>query len=357
MLRVGFDLGKRKSWIVIENETGKIVLNKKVQTTRPALTAIFSSIERAEVLLEASTSSEWVARLLESFGHLVHVADPNFGPMYANLDKRIKNDERDANGLLYALSVGAFRLAVRRSDEELHIKTLLSSRDALVRSRTKLINRTRATLQRFGIVEDKSEAADYADAVRRDCLDERLQADLEPTLRVLDELTKEIGELDEALEREAMKNPIVVRLEKIPGIGPITALAFVYALSDAKRFKNADAAASYLGLVPSLIASGELEIRGRITKRGDSVARALLHGAAGQIMRSTDPRVAELRNWALDIVKRRGGKKKGGRGIARTALARRLARIMWAMWRDGTDFNATRTAAVIAKEELAAAAE
>lgn len=354
MLMVGFDLGKRKSWVIIEDEHGKVLFDKKAATTRAGLQAIFGGCGPSKILLEASTSSEWVARFLEAMGHVVLVVDPNFGPMYAHTDKRLKTDRRDAHALLYALKVGAFRLAVRRSEEEMLIKSLLSSRDVLVRNRVKLINRTKATLQRFGILDDVEKPNSYADSVRRDCTSDRLLAGLEPSLCVLDGLSREISKLDEALEAEAAKNPLAVRLEQIPGVGKITALAFVYAVSDVKRFQSADAVAAYLGLVPNIVASGEHEFRGGITKRGDSVARALLHGAAMMIMRSKDPSVADLRAWALALAQRRGGKKKGGHGIARSALARRLARIMFAMLRDDTNFKAELTAAP-SREEAAAA--
>jgi transposase len=345
MLMVGFDLGKRKSWIVVEDEDGKIIRDRKVETSAAALIEFFRGLGKCEILLEASTSSEHVARLLTELGHVVHIADPNFGPMYARRNKSLKTDRRDAHALLDALKLHAFRLVARRSDNELLIKTLLTSRTSLVRSRTKLINGTRAAMQRFGIVEDKSRALGYADSVRRDCSNEALREILEPTLCTLDETSRRIAQLDEALMRSELANhPMVAKFEEIPGVGRITALAFIYAISDVKRFDNSAGVAAYLGMVPSINASGDREHRGGITRCGDVVARTLLHDAAMHIMRSNDPRVASLRNWAHDLQQRRGGKKKGGHNIARSALARRLARLMYAMWRDGTDFKPELTA-------------
>jgi len=357
MFMVGFDLGKRKSWVVIGDVEGNIHLDRKLFTTPEDLTAIFGGREHCTVLMEASTSSEWVARYVESLGHDVIVADPNFQPMYAHLDKRLKTDQRDAHGLLFALRVGAFRVAVRRSNDELLLKVMLSSRDQLVRQRTKLINRTKATLQRFGIlgIGETCEPESFADEVRRDCSHEQLRENLESSLRVLDALSGEIGQLDTRLTSEAERHPVARQLDQIPAIGPITALAFVHALSDVKRFKTADEVASYLGLVPSIFASGETESRGGITKRGDVVARSLLVGAALNIMRSKDPAVRPLRDWANDLARRHGGKKKGGNSIAKCALARRLARIMFAMWRDQTPFKAEKTRAVSTTTEALAA--
>lgn len=357
MNRVGFDLGKRKSWVVMRGADGKIILDEKVFTTHKDLTAVFASHGPCTILMEASTSSEWVARHLESLGHDVIVADPNFQPMYAHIDKRLKTDQRDAHALEFALGVLAFHPAVRRSDEELFLKAMLSSRDQLVRQRTKLINRTKATLQRFGVLGlgESCEPESVADEVRRDCSIERLREILEPSLRMLDALSCEIKLFDEQLAIEAERHPVAKKLDRIPCVGPITSLAFVLAISDVERFKSGDEVASYLGLVPSIFASGDHESRGGITKRGDVVARTLLVGAALNIMRSKDPAVRTLRDWANDVSRRRGGKKKGGNSIAKCALARRLARIMFAMWRDETSYNAVRTGpASTTTEDLAA---
>lgn len=356
---VGFDLGKRKSWVVIRSGDGdrKILVDKKVLTTREDLSAAFAGHGRCVILMEASTSSEWVARHLESLGNEVIVADPNFQPMYAHLDKRLKTDQRDAHSLLFALGVGAFRPAVRRSDDELHLKAMFSSRDQLVRCRTKLINRAKATLQRFGVLGlgETCEPESFSDEVRRDCSLEQLREILEPSLRMLDALTCEVKQLDEQLAAKAECHPIAKHLDQIPCVGPITALAFVHAISDVKRFTSGDQVASYLGLVPSLFASGEFESRGGITKRGDVVARTLLVGVALNIMRSKNPAVRDLRDWANDLSRRRGGKKKGGNSIAKCALARRLARIMFAMWRDGTSYTAARTGPASMTTEVLAA--
>src|SRR5581483_805413 len=111
-----------------------------------------------------------------------------------------------------------------------------------------------------------------------------------------------------------------------------------------KRFDNANRVAAYLGLIPSMKASGDMEKRGGITKRGDRAARTLVHGSALAIMASKDPDAQPLQRWALELSRRRGGKKNGGNAKARSALARRLARILYAMWRDNKPFKSELTA-------------
>jgi transposase len=345
MKMVGFDLGKSKSHVVVEDESGNVIFNKKINTKRADLIDVFRRFSECKILMEASTSSEWVARLLEGMGNEVIVADPNFGPMYAQRDKKQKTDERDAHALLQALKLSAFRRSVRRSDRELVIKAQLNARTSLVRNRTKLLSYTRAVLQRFGYEHcEKTSPETLVDSLRRNCTEQRLLELLEPVFVVIDATTKQIKLLDEQLEAEADKEPVVKKLEEVPGVGKLVALAFVHAISDVKRFDDGDKVAAYLGLVPSIKASGNMESRGGITKRGDAAARTLLHTAALQIMDSKDPRARSLQVWAEGISHRRGGKKNGGNAKARSALARRLARILFAMWRDNTPFKADLTA-------------
>ena len=119
----------------------------------------------------------------------------------------------------------------------------------------------------------------------------------------------------------------------MPGVGPITAVAFVAALDDVARFDNAHQVQAYLGLVPSEYSSGERQLRGRITKRGNSRVRWLLVEAGWRVLRSADPGAAALRAWGERIALRRGKR------IAVVALARRLAGILYAVWRDDTTYH------------------
>src|SRR5262249_50068502 len=124
-----------------------------------------------------------------------------------------------------------------------------------------------------------------------------------------------------------------------PSIGAITAAAFVAALDDVGRFagrRGAGQVTSYLGLVPREYSSGEQQQRGRVMRSAHPEVHALLVQAAWRVCRSSAPRVAALRSWAQAIARRRGNK------IAVVALARRVARIRYAMWRDGTDYQSAK---------------
>jgi len=157
------------------------------------------------------------------------------------------------------------------------------------------------------------------------------------------------------LRRSVAQDPVVLRWTTWPGIGPITASAYVAALDDAARFGRASQVASYLGLVPREYSSGEQQRRGRVLRSAHPYLQSLLVQAAWRVWRSTDTRTASLRAWAQGIAHRRGKK------IAMVDLALRLARILFAMWHDGVPYDAahtrpTRTTGTAAIEDVTAPA-
>src|SRR6266852_5636510 len=129
---IGMDLGKKESQIAIITEAGELV-EKRMRTERGRLTQYFKDRPPAKILIEASTISEWVARLLEELGHEVIVADPNYAPMYAQRSRRVKTDRRDARALAEACRLGAYRPAHRTSEEQRHVRAILTVRESLVR--------------------------------------------------------------------------------------------------------------------------------------------------------------------------------------------------------------------------------
>jgi transposase len=122
------------------------------------------------------------------------------------------------------------------------------------------------------------------------------------------------------------------RLMTIPGVGQLTALAFTAAIDDPSRFRRSRDIGAYLGLVPRRYQSGEVDYTGSISKCGDRRVRTLLYEAANVMLTRYKPAL-KLKDWAFAIAKRSTMRK------ARIALARRLAIIMHAMLRDGTEFN------------------
>src|SRR5205823_3877768 len=143
----------------------------------------------------------------------------------------------------------------------------------------------------------------------------------------------QIAAADKRVAACAAADPAVRRLCTVPGVGPVTAVAYVATIDHPHRFPHARQVAGYLGLVPRERSSGEQQRRGPITKAGNTRVRWLLVEAAWTILRTRTPRTEPLRAWAEQITCRRG------KPIAAVALARRLARLLYAMWRDGTDYQ------------------
>jgi transposase len=345
---VGLDLGKRTSHVCLRRADGSL-LEKKVSTTREALTAFFGPLGPCRILLESSTSSEWVARHLESMGNEVIVADPNFGPMYAQRTRKVKTDKRDARGLRDALEVGAYKPAHRASDEQRRLRREIDVRATLVETRTKYIIQTRAFLELEGFRPPRCESETFPKRVREMELPEALLESLLPLVEMLESLNVSIAGLDKKMLRAAKASPVASRLMTVPGVGAITSLAFVGALGDVQRFNTAREVRGYLGLVPREYSSSEKRIKGSITKVGDPRLRALLVQASWSFLKSHDERARDLQEWTMQIAARRGAQR------AIVALARKLAGILFAIWRDDVEF-APRSHLTVKRSKVLAAA-
>jgi transposase len=282
-------------------------------------------------LVEASTESEWVAQHLEGLGHVVIVADPNYAPMYGTRSRRIKTDRRDVMALADACRHGTYRAVHRRSAAQRVRQWELNARDQLVRTRTRAISGVRAVTRGVGVrvpgrgtpLVARVAALDVAADVR---------AVLEPLCGLITHTSTALADMDARLAHHAQGDPVCRRLMTAPGIGAVTALAFVAAIDDPRRFRTASQVAQYLGLVPHEWSSGERQLRGRVIRAAQPRVQRLLVHAGWRILRTADPGAAALRTWGLGIAGRRN------RRVAVVALARRLARVLWAMWRDDTEF-------------------
>jgi transposase len=168
-------------------------------------------------------------------------------------------------------------------------------------------------------------------------LPEHLRSEVTPLLAQLETLNKEIEVQDRRVEEIARDDEVIRRLTTAPGVGPITATAFVATLDRVERFQGPHQVEGYLGLVPREWSSSEIQRQGHITKQGNGRMRWLLVEAAWCILRrKKKPETAILRAWADRIAARRGSR------IAAVALARRLAGILYAMWRDGTTYDPSK---------------
>ena len=331
MLYGAIDLHTRYSEIRIIDETGAVVCDTRVVTARARLVAVFSGRGRLRILLETGTPSEWVAQALEAAGHEVIVADPNFAPMYGELQRRVKTDRRDVAALAEANRRGWYRAAHRTSPAQRAVRQVLSVRRQLVTMRTGAINVIRAVLQQEGHRVPSGSAERLPARVARLDLAPALATTVAPALQVVADVTAQIAVLDAQLAANAGHDPVVRRLQTVPGVGPVVALTYRAMIDDVTRFASAAQVSAAIGLVPREDSSAERRHRGHITKAGPSELRSLLVQAAWACWRSHGS--FSLRAWADRVAARRG------RRIAVVGLARRLSRILFALWRDGTTFR------------------
>lgn len=329
------DLHKKESQIRIVTESGQVI-DQRVATTRERLTQVFWGRPRMRVLVEASTESEWVAQHLEQMGHEVVVADPNYAPMYGQRSRRIKTDRRDVAALTEACQRGTYRPAHRRSARQQEVQNRLHVRHGLTQTRTRAISLARSITRGAGLRIGGGQSKTFLTRLQALEMSATMTTTLSPLRSVIEILNDELESADDQFKALVEADPLVKRLTTLPGIGPITASAFVATLDVTSRFDRAGQVASYLGLVPQEYSSGEKQRRGHLVRSAQPYLQSLLVQAAWGVWRASDPRTAHFREWAQAIARRRGKK------VAVVALARRLARTLFAMWRDQTDYRPAR---------------
>jgi transposase len=329
------DLHTKESQIRIVDGDGVVVAERRVATTRARLSEVFGPRAPQRILLESGTGSEWVAQHLEGLGHEVVVADPNYAPMYGQRTRRIKTDRRDVAALAEANRLGVYRPAHRVSAPQRDVRRRLRVRDQLVHVRRQAINLMRAHLRSEGVRVPTGAAETFAVRFRASAASATVREAMAPLLELLAALAPLLGQAEQWTRAAARADTVTRRLMTAPGVGPVVALAFQATVDDVGRFATPGAVTSYLGLVPREDSSGERQRKGAITKAGPSRMRVLLIQSAWHLWRSPTGS-ATLHAWARRLGERRG------RRIAVVALARRLARILWAMWRDGRDFEPAR---------------
>jgi len=337
------DLHLRRSQIRILAEDESIVLDRRIDTTRAEFDRVFGTRPPLRILLESSTESEWVAQHLEGLGHEVIVADPNYAAMYGSRSRKVKTDKRDVAALAIACRRGIYRRAHRVSAETRTLRQTLRVRRQLVQMRSGLISLLRSLLRQHGLRLPSGSAEQVLPRLDRLPLPADLAAVLAPVRAVITQLTTTLTAADVEVEARATADPVTQRLMTAPGVGPVVALTFQAVLDDPARFGgDAGRASAFVGLVPREDSSAERQHKGHITKTGPGELRALLVQASWVIWRGRSAAGADLRTWAQTLAARRG------RRIAIVALARRLTRILYAMWRDQADFVVRSRGAVAA---------
>src|SRR5664280_1110115 len=270
---VGMDLGDRTSHICVLDEGGTVVERGKVQTTREGLRKRFEERRRMRIALEVGTHSPWVSRFLKELGHEVLVANPRKTRLI--YQSRGKQDPVDAEALarIARLDPKLLYPVEHRAESVAQDLAVLRARDALVRTRTQLVNHVRGAVKATGHRVKKCSTRTFTGQAVGEIPEEVREA-LSSVVKTIEVVSRQILALDGRIrELGKTKYPETALLRQVGGVGPIVALAYVLTLEHPGRFRKSRAVGPYLGLVPARSQSGDSDPQLRITKEGDAFLR------------------------------------------------------------------------------------
>ena len=338
---VGLDAHSKRCVYVIQDENGRIVGEGSVPTTLEGLLLLRARHELpagARVALESGTMAFFVARRLAQLGLDPLVVDAHEVRAQA-LRPNQKSDRRDALELCEGLRRGSYRAIVHVPPEPIErLRETLGRRRHFVRLKTMQVNAVKRLLRAAGLQplgRSLGTSRAWTRLLEAVAIDPPLLAFCQTHRAVWQCAHEQVGSLETSLD--AQEEPFqrdLERLRAVPGVGAIVALTVVAVFSDVRRFPTAKHAASYAGLVASTYDSGERVQHGHITRRGSSELRSMLCEAAHHARKPAHP----LNPYFLSFCVRRGYK------MAVVAVAHRLCRILYAMLRDGTDFDVNQLA-------------
>jgi transposase len=315
---------------------GSIVKEARVSTK--SLPKLLEAMEPSRVILETSAEAFRIADAALAHGHEVRVVPATLVKQLGVGARGVKNDRKDAQTLSEVscrIDLPSVHVPSQLARE---LKSVCGSREILVKIRTTLINNVRGWARTQLIRIRTGSTPTFQQRIREYAQTNQisLPEHIERQLVVLDALKVQVKAADQQLVKLASEHPVCRKLMTTPGVGPVTAVRFVAALDDVTRFRNAHAVESYLGLTPGENSSSERKQHTGITKAGSTeVRRTLIQAAWAAFRRSPkEPMVT----WATQLAARRGV------FIAIVALARKLAGILFAMWRDGTTYRSSKSA-------------
>lgn len=344
-MTAGLDLGDKYSYLyVLDNDSGELVEEGRLRTIPEDLRRRFYSAEQMTIAIEIGTHSNWVNRILEECGHEVLVANSRKTRLIYG-DKR-KTDRLDAQKLarLARFDPELLYPIEHRGEESQANLSLIHSRDALVRSRTQLINHVRGTVKSFGARLPKCSAESFHKKVV-DQLPDELAGSLEDVVATIGSLTEKIRGYDRRIERVCKERypQETELLQQVPGVGAITSLSYVLTLEDPQRFKKSRTVGAYLGLVPGKDQSGESDPGKGISGEGDEMLRRLLVSSAQYILGPFAPD-SDLRRHGEKIT---SGGSKHSKKRAVVAVARKLAVLLHRLWLTGEVYDPLHNARLL----------
>lgn len=320
---MSIDLAKNFIQVLALDDADKEIFNRKVSFR--SLGQLVGKMGPSKVCMEACATAHHWGRLFKIQNIEVILIPPQLVRAFRVGEK---NDANDCWAIFEASSRPKLKPVSVKSQEHQLLQTWVRRRDALVAERTQRVNATRAYLAEFGIVIPKGISKFNKEVIQlrqQWKSDERLKEILEQDLEGLRDLAKQIRFFDDKIEHYAKANTTCAALQKLAGIGPITAVALVAAIVNPRDFKNGRQFSAYLGLVPKQNSTGGKTKLYGIGKDGNSYLRLLLIHGGRSLIWSASEKQDELSLWAL--------KKKRDKGfnVASVAVANKNARMAWAV--------------------------
>jgi transposase len=329
----GIDVATKSSSVCILDKRGTVVLEQVVSSDEVGLASVLRARRRMRCVLEAGPLAEWISKLLEQMGHEAVVIDARKATGVIRTKK--KTDRLDARNLARMGKTGWYTKVHRKSAEARATRTFLQARQGLVQTALAQGSRIRGLLRAHGVKLGEVKESQFASEVKRVACEKsrELWEMLEPLVEVRRQALRAAEQMRRQMVREASEGSVARRLMTVPGVGPLTANAYVATIDDPKRFRSSSQVAAYLGLVPSVTQSGELDVHGHITREGDGMLRGYLVEAA-HVLLTRKRGTCRLKQWGLKLA------KKKGHGKARVAVARKLATLLHRLWITGESYRA-----------------
>lgn len=339
MMILALDLGKFNTMCCFFDTQTRKHSFLLAATSRHYLQTVFQKHQIDLVVMEACGPSGWIHDLGLQCGHKTLVCSTNEDAWKWSNVKR-KTDKDDALKLARMASMNELKAVHMPSEKHREFRSLVKYRKTLDHRVNKMKNTIRAWFVNHGTSIDSGEKAwntgrqrinSFRKPLAECSPEEYWKGELDLELTQLDAVTAHLELVTKKLEEIGKQDPRIQRLQTIPGVGPRTAEILVACIDDPHRFQNGREVSAYFGLVPRQYQSGETDRNGRITKRGNPLARTILVECAWASLRYNP--------WAKAIWERISGKQKTRKKKAAIALARKIAVIGWALLREGKDWD------------------
>jgi len=330
---IGLDVSMKETAISIRRAGKRIWRGKCASDPAAIAELVRTRAPNAERLVfETDPLSVWFYHALRAEGLPAICVDARHAKAALDMAAN-KTDANDADGLAHLAEVGFFREVRVKSFDSMLSRTLVAARTKLMRTTLDVANQIRGLMKTFGLIVPCSMGGKFEVHVRSLLANNAgLSRIILPLLEAWRSLRLQAARLGKQLLAEARRNPQCQLLMSIPGVGAITATAYLTAVEDPANFKRSRSVGAWLGLTTRRYQSGEVDYDGHISRRGDTHVRSLLYEAAVVIL--TRSRAdSDLRRWGTKLPEKIGFKRSA------VAVARKLAVIMHAMLRSGELFN------------------